>query len=70
MKLLKFITPALPILFAGLAQGQDIERVVVEDGQLKLQVRTPSISVEELPTRWRQPRGDNSNVLYADSGIS
>lgn len=48
MKLLKFITPALPILFAGLAQAQDIERVVVEDGQLKLQVRTPSISVEEL----------------------
>ena len=48
MKLLKFITPALPVLFAGLAQAQDIERVVVEDGQLKLQVRTPSISVEEL----------------------
>ena len=48
MKLLKLISPALPVLLAGLAQAQNIERVVVEDGQLKLQVRAPSISIEEL----------------------
>ena len=48
MKLLKFISPALPVLIAGLAHAQNIEGVIVEDGQLKLQVLTPLISVEEL----------------------
>ena len=48
MKLLKFISSSLPILLASLSQAQNIEGVIVEDGQLKIQVRTPSISVEEL----------------------
>ena len=48
MKLLKFISPALPVLIAGMAHAQNIEGVIVEDGQLKIQVRTPSVSLEEL----------------------
>ena len=48
MKLLKFTFPALVVLITGVADAQNIENVIVEDGEFKIQVRPPPVSVEEL----------------------
>jgi hypothetical protein len=48
MKLLKFTLPALAVLITGVAHAQNIENVIVEDGEFKIQVRTPPVSVEEM----------------------